>query len=526
MFNYFKFKVLVFKNIAMIYLKRFLLFLFVLNAISSLSAQVRLPALVGDNMVLQQNAKVNLWGWASANEKISIQLGWNNLPIEISADANGNWKTAVDTPSGSEKQYDITINAANTIVLKNVLIGEVWLCSGQSNMFFPVGREDKTWKTGVKNYEQEVKNASFPSIRLFTVAINASQTPLEDVTGSWRICTPESIQTFSGVAYFFGRDLYQKLKVPIGLISTSWGGTKAEAWTAQSVLEQDVAFLPILQQDAKNEKLYQEKLETYYLNLINERIASAENAAKGQLKKPKKEPNKTSYVLYNAMLHPIVNYTIKGAIWYQGESNSGKAYLYRSLFPAMVKSWREEWKQGDFPFYYVQITPHKGQNAEIREAQLMALKTIPNSAMVVTTDVGDPNNIHPIDKQTVGYRLSLIARAKTYGEKNLVYSGPIFNHMKIKKQKVQLFFDYAQSGLKKNGETLKEFEIAGEDQVFYPADAKIDGKTIVVSSSKVKEPVAVRFAWKAIPEPNLFNNENLPASPFRTDDWVINSEKK
>lgn len=526
MFNYFKFKVLVFKNIAMIYLKRFLLFLFVLSAISSLSAQVRLPALVGDNMVLQQNTKVNLWGWASANEKISIQLGWDNLPIEISADANGNWKTAVDTPLGSEKTYDITINAANTIVLKNVLIGEVWLCSGQSNMFFPVGREDKTWKTGVKNYEQEVKNASFPSIRLFTVAINASQTPLEDVTGSWRICTPESIQTFSGVAYFFGRDLYQKLKVPIGLISTSWGGTKAEAWTAQSVLEQDVAFLPILQQDAKNEKLYQEKLETYYLNLINERIASAENAAKGQLKKPKKELNKTSYVLYNAMLHPIVNYTIKGAIWYQGESNSGKAYLYRSLFPAMVKSWREEWKQGDFPFYYVQITPHKGQNAEIREAQLMALKTIPNSAMVVTTDVGDANNIHPIDKQTVGYRLSLIARAKTYGENNLVYSGPIFNHMKIKKQKVQLFFDYAESGLKKNGETLKEFEIAGEDQVFYPADAKIDGKTIVVSSSKVKEPVAVRFAWKAIPEPNLFNNENLPASPFRTDDWVINSEKK
>ncbi|MFH6957051.1 sialate O-acetylesterase [Flavobacterium aquidurense] len=510
----------------MIYLKRFLLFLFVLSAISSLSAQVKLPALVADNMVLQQNAKVNLWGWASPNEKISIRLGWDNLPIEISADANGNWKTAVDTPLGSEKSYDITINAVNTIVLKNVLIGEVWLCSGQSNMFFPVGREDKTWKTGVKNYEKEVKNASFPSIRLFTVALHASQTPLEDVTGSWKICTPESIQTFSAVAYFFGRDLYQKLKVPIGLISTSWGGTKAEAWTAQSVLEEDVAFLPILQEDAKNEKLHQEKLETYYLNLTNERIASAENAPKGQLKKPKKEPNKTSYVLYNAMLHPIVNYTIKGAIWYQGESNSGKAYLYRSLFPAMVKSWREEWKQGDFPFYYVQITPHKGQNAEIREAQLMSLKTIPNSGMVVTTDVGDANNIHPIDKQTVGYRLALIARAKNYGEKNLVYSGPIFNHMKIKKHKAQLFFDYAQSGLKKNGETLKEFEIAGEDQVFYPADAKIDGKTIVVSSSKVKEPVAVRFAWKAIPEPNLFNNENLPASPFRTDDWVINLEKK
>ncbi|MFZ0599484.1 MAG: sialate O-acetylesterase, partial [Flavobacterium sp.] len=345
----------------MIYLKKLLLFLFVLGVENSISAQVKLPALVADNMVLQQNAKVNLWGWASPNEKITITLGWENLPVELISDANGNWKTAVNTPKGSDKMYDISINASNNITLRNILIGEVWLCSGQSNMFFPVGREDKTWKTGVKNYEEEVKNASFPNIRLFTVALNASPTPLEDVTGNWKVCTPESIQTFSAVAYFFGRDLYQQLHVPIGLISTSWGGTKAEAWTAQTILENDVTFLPILQEDAKNEKLHQEKLEAYYLNLTNERIASAENTPKGQLKKPKKEPNKTSYVLYNAMLHPIVNYTIKGAIWYQGESNSGKAFLYRTLFPAMVKSWREEWKQGDFPFYYVQITPHKGQ---------------------------------------------------------------------------------------------------------------------------------------------------------------------
>ncbi|MBS7229683.1 9-O-acetylesterase [Flavobacterium psychroterrae] len=507
-------------------LKKLLLFLFVLGRITSIAAQVKLPALVADNMVLQQNAKVNLWGWASPNEKISITLGWENLPVEVMADANGNWKTAVNTPNGSDKAYEISINASNNITLRNILIGEVWICSGQSNMFFPVGREDKTWKTGVKNCEEEVKNASFPNIRLFTVALNASPTLLEDVTGNWKVCTPESIQTFSAVAYFFGRDLYQKLNVPIGLISTSWGGTKAEAWTAQTVLEEDIAFLPILQEDAKNEKLHQEKLEAYYLDLANERIASTENAPKAPLKKPKKEPNKTSYVLYNAMLHPIVNYTIKGAIWYQGESNSGKAFLYRTLFPAMVKSWRKEWKQGDFPFYYVQITPHKGQNPDIREAQLMSLKTIPNTGMVVTTDVGDTQNIHPIDKQTVGYRLALIALAKTYGENKLVYSGPIFNHMKVKKQKAQLFFDYADSGLQKKGETLKEFEIAGNDQIFYPAEAKIDRKTIVVSSSKVKEPVAVRFAWKAVPEPNLFNNDNLPASPFRTDDWVANPEKK
>jgi len=510
----------------MIYLKKLLLFLLIFSAKLALTAQVKLPALVSDNMVLQQNAKVNLWGWASPNEKINIQLGWSDAAIETTANADGNWKVTVDTPGASEKAYTITINANNKIVLNNILIGEVWICSGQSNMYFPVGKEEGTWKTGVKNYQEEVKNASFSNIRLFTVLTNASPKPLDDVIGSWKQCSPESINTFSAVAYFFGRELYQKLNVPIGLISTSWGGTKAEAWTSQNVLEKDIAFLPILQQDAKNEKLYQEKLEAYYLASINQQIASAANAPKLELKKPKKEANKTSYVLYNAMLYPIINYTMKGVIWYQGESNSGQANLYRTLFPAMVKNWRDDWKQGDFPFYYVQITPHKGQTPDIREAQLFSLKTIPNSGMIVTTDVGDANNIHPIDKQTVGHRLALLARAKTYNEAKLVYSGPIYNHMKIKKQKVQLFFDYADSGLKKEGERLKEFEIAGEDQIFYPADAKIDGKTIIVSSSNVKNPTAVRFAWKAVPEPNLFNNENLPASPFRTDDWVDKVEKK
>jgi len=500
--------------------------LVILVAKITLTAQVKLPTLVSDNMVLQQNAKINLWGWASPNEKISIQASWTNTPIETVATANGNWKVTVDTPQGSEKAYTITINANNKIVLNNILIGEVWICSGQSNMYFPVGKEEGTWKTGVTNYQEEVKNASYPNIRLFTVLTNASPKPLDDVIGAWKQCSPENINTFSAVAYFFGRELYQKLNVPIGLISTSWGGTKAEAWTSQNVLEADVSFLPILQQDAKNEKIYQEKLEAYYLASINEKIASAANAPQSQLKKPKKEANKTSYVLYNAMLYPLINFTMKGVIWYQGESNSGQAYLYRTLFPAMVKNWRDDWKQGDFPFYYVQIAPHKGQNPDIREAQLLSLKTIPNSGMAVTTDVGDANNIHPIDKQTVGHRMALWARAKTYNEDELVYSGPIYNHMKIRNQKAQLFFDYAESGLKKNGETLKEFEIAGEDQVFYPADAKIEGKTIVVSSSKVKKPAAVRFAWKAVPEPNLFNNDNLPASPFRTDDWVNNTEKK
>jgi sialate O-acetylesterase len=510
----------------MIYLKRLLLFIFVLGAILAGKSQVKLPALVGNNMVLQQNSKVNLWGWASPNEKIDIQLGWQDSNVEITAKPDGTWKTIVNTPQASEKEYTITITATNKIALKNILIGEVWICSGQSNMYFPVGKEEGTWKTGVLNYEEEIKNATYPNIRIFTVLTKASQKPLDDVTGSWATCSPNNVKTFSAVAYFFGRDLFQNLKIPIGLISSSWGGTKAEAWTSQKVLEENPDFLSILETDAKNEKLYQEKLESYYSSLKKERIINSNDLTKSELKKPKKEENKTSYVLYNAMLHPLVNYTIKGAIWYQGESNAEQAYLYRSLFPAMVKNWRSDWNQGDFPFYYVQIAPHKSQNPEIREAQLFSLKNIPNSGMVVTTDVGNATNIHPIDKQTVGQRLALFARAKTYNENELVYSGPIYNHMKIKKDRIQLFFDYADSGLVKKGDNLKEFEIAGEDQVFYPADAKIDGKIVVVSSAKVKNPVAVRFAWKAIPEPNLFNKENLPASPFRTDDWANQTDKK
>lgn len=504
----------------MIYLKKTFILIIFFGLKMTVSAQVKLPALVGNNMVLQQKSKVNLWGWAQPNEKITIHLGWQNAPLEIITNSDGNWKIAVETPKGSEKQYDIKIVASNEIILKNVLIGEVWICSGQSNMYFPVGKEEGTWKTGVKNYEEEIQNANFPFVRLFTVQTKASQKPLDDVIGNWKVCSSASVKNFSAVAYFFGKDLYQNLKVPIGLISSSWGGTKAEAWTAQSVLEDNTDFLPILEQDAKNEKLYQEKLENYYADLKKERITNNVDISKTPLKKPKKEEHKVSCVLYNAMLHPLTNYTIKGVIWYQGESNAESAFLYRTLFPTMVKSWRSEWKQGDFPFYFVQIAPYKSQNPAIREAQLIASKTIPNTGMVVTTDVGNATNIHPIDKQTVGYRLALIAKARTYGESKLVYSGPTYNHMEIKKKRIQLFFDDVQNGFKDNNEELNEFEIAGNDKVFYPAMAKIDKKTIVVSSPKVKEPVAVRFAWKAVPEPNLFNIENLPASPFRTDDWV------
>ncbi len=496
-----------------IIIKSLLFFSFVLSC-QFIPAQIKLPALVSDNMVLQQNAKVNLWGWAKPNEEIKIQLGWQKETIETKADAKGNWKVSVPTPKASNKSYDITLEASNKITLHNVLLGEVWICSGQSNMFFPVGKQAGTWKNGAINYEEEIKNAKYPSIRLFTVATLASEKPLDDVKGNWQECSPESINDFSAVAYFFGRDLFQNIKAPIGLIPTSWGGTKAEAWTSEKVLTENKDLLPILEENTQKEKKYYTDLEAYYTNIKN-----GNNATK-ELKKPKKtDENKYPYVLYNGMLHPVINYTMKGVIWYQGESNAEKATMYQTLFPAMVQNWRDDWQQGDFPFYYVQIAPHKGQNAFIRESQLLSLQKIKNSGMVVTTDVGDANDIHPRDKQTVGHRLSLIARAKTYNENKLVYSGPIYNHIETDKKQIKVFFDYADSGLILKGKDLREFEIAGDDKVFYPADAKIKGKTVVVSSDKVKNPVAVRFAWKPVPDPNLFNKENLPASPFRTDNW-------
>lgn len=497
----------------MIIIKRGLLVFSLIIGCHLLNAQIKLPALVSDNMVLQQNAKVNLWGWAAPNESIKIQLGWQKDVVETKADAKGNWKVAVVTSKADKKKYTIILEASNKIILNNILLGEVWVCSGQSNMFFPVGNQEGTWKTGVKNYEEEIKNANFSLIRLFTVATVASEKPLDDVKGNWDECTPESVNTFSAVAYFFGRDLLQNIKTPIGLISTSWGGTKAEAWTSEKVLEENKDLVSILEENAQKEKQYYTDLETFYTSVKKENTSTT-------LKKPKRnQENKYPFVLYNGMLHPILNYTIKGVIWYQGESNAEKALLYQILFPAMVQSWRDDWNQGDFPFYYVQIAPHKSQNAYIRESQLFSLNKIRNSGMVVTTDVGNETNIHPIDKQTVGYRLALIARAKTYNESKLIFSGPVYNHMKLDKKQIQLFFDYAESGLKQKGDSLNEFEIAGEDQVFYPAEAKIKGNTILVSSSKVKKPAAVRFAWKPFPNPNLFNAENLPASPFRTDNW-------
>lgn len=489
----------------------------------SVNAQIKLPALVGDHMVLQQDTEVYLWGWASPSEKIRITADWQSKPIITRANQDGNWKTSITTPSTDYQPHQITLEGNNKIELRDILLGEVWLCSGQSNMFFPVGKQENTWKTGVMNFQEEVKNANKPQIRLFTVGLAASQTPKKEVEGLWQVCSPESVYDFSAVAYFFGKNLYENLEVPIGLISSSWGGTRAEAWTSQEVLEQNPDYLPILERFTEKQINYFKKLKDYYQQTKQAQRKTTEN----QLKKPTYgELNKDPYVLYNAMLHPLINYTIKGVTWYQGESNAQRAYQYRKLFPDMIKNWRADWKQENLPFYFVQIAPHHTQNPEIREAQLMAYRSVNNTGMVVTTDIGNPKNIHPENKQEVGRRLALWARSKTYGEENLAHSGPLYKDYKIKRHKIQLYFDFAANGLLKKGEQLTDFEIAGKDQKFHPAQAKIKGNTVMVSSEEVKHPVAVRFGWSKSPEPNLFNKAGLPASPFRTDDWPEATYKK
>jgi sialate O-acetylesterase len=495
-------------------------------SLKSVNANVSLPALFADNMVLQQNTKVNIWGWADKGEKISITGSWNNKKVTVKADKNGKWKIQIIT-SVAGGPYTLTIKGLNTVEIKNVMLGEVWVCSGQSNMHFPLGKfgDKKDWRTGIYNYQQEISEANYPNIRLFTVERKTSDTLQEKTTGSWDECSPATIVDFSAVAYFYGRELYKNLNVPIGLISDNYGGTPAEAWMKKEVLEKDSSFHPILERFKYTIDNFPRLNEEY-----KDTIKKWQKALKDSLLSPRQEKNpprapvgfgsnKTPCGLYNAMIAPIIPFSIKGVIWYQGENNADRAYQYRKLFPALISNWRNDWGEGNFPFYFVQIAPHRSQIPEIREAQLLTYQSVPNTGMAVTTDVGDSANIHPIKKQVVGYRLSLWALAKTYGKEGLVYSGPIYKAYFINGNKITLTFNSVGSGLECNGDSLTEFTICDKSKKFVPAHAIIEGNTVVVWADNITEPVAVRFAWQNIPNPNFYNKEGLPASPFRTDDW-------
>jgi len=442
-------------------------------------AEVKLPAVFGSHMCLQREIEIPVWGWADAGEKVTVTLGEQSA--EATAGDDGKWSVRLPAQKAGGP-HDVVVKGSSEIKLNDVMIGEVWVCSGQSNMEWTMTR--------VVNSESEIENAKYPNIRLFKVGRATPDQPAEDCEGTWAACSPKTVANFSAVAYYFGRKIHEEVGVPVGLINTSWGGTLCEAWTSRDALEGDPDFAPILDR--------------------------ADRAKAG--------PNRAG-VLYNGMIHPLIPFGIRGAIWYQGESNLRRAYQYRKLFPAMIRDWRKRWGQGDFPFYFVQLAPfrYRGQDqrnyAELCEAQRMTL-SLPNTGMAVTNDIGNLRDIHPKNKKDVGGRLALWALAKDYGQKDLVYSGPLYKSMKVEGDRVRIAFERVGSGLaSRDGLPLSDFTIAGKDRQFVPADAKIDGDTVVVSSYAIRAPVAVRFAWSDSGQPNLMNQEGLPASSFRTDDW-------
>jgi sialate O-acetylesterase len=469
-----------------------LLFCFALFLTGSVAnAEIKLPKIFTDNMVLQQKTEAPIWGKATPEKEVKITTSWDNQMYKVKAGKDGKWLAKVNTPTAGGP-YSITISDGKTLTLNNILIGEVWICSGQSNMEMPLAGWGK-----VNDYEKEIADAQYPNIRLLHVNKTASTCLLDDLAGTrngWQECSPANIAEFSSTAYFFGRDLHKNLNVPVGLINTSWGGTIAEAWTSGESLE----YMPDFKQALDDMKNQPEEVKT-------------------------ENPNRVT-VLYNAMIHPLVPFAFQGAIWYQGESNASRAAQYKELFPLMIRDWRKAWNR-NFPFYFVQLANFKDQQpepvysdwAELREAQLQTLH-LDNTGMAVIIDIGEAKDIHPKNKQDVGIRLALNARALTYKEK-IPYSGPLYKSYKIKGDKIHIHFSHAD-GLKTNdGSEVKGFAIAGSDHVFHWANAVIEGNKVIVGSPEVKFPVAVRYAWADNPVCNLYDGAGLPASPFRTDNW-------
>ncbi|MBI1895450.1 MAG: sialate O-acetylesterase, partial [Acidobacteria bacterium] len=453
---------------------------------------------------------------ADPGEQVTVRFRGQSASTQ--ADTIGRWSVSLQ-PLAAGGPDDLTVQGTNTITLHDVLVGDVWLASGQSNMEFTVGRSN--------NAQQEIAAANYPRMRLFRVAHKVSDYPLDDVTGSWATANADSVPQFSAVGYFFARQLHQHLKVPVAVIESNWGGTPAESWTSLPALTSDPALLPHLHEWAMSLSRYPEANARYETAL--KKWESQAAAAKAQGSAVPRRPGApqgpghhwTPSGLYNGMIAPLTPMAIRGVIWYQGESNAGRAraFLYERLFGAMIQDWRRAWAQGDFPFLFVQLANYgrTGPDShwpELREAQLKTL-ALRNTGMAVTIDIGNPDDIHPTNKQDVGKRLALAARAVAYGEK-LVHSGPLFRTAAPEGGALRVWFDHIGGGLTAKGGELKSFEIAGADRKFVPAAARIEGQTVVVSSPQVAAPVHVRYAWTDTPEANLYNREGLAASPFRS----------
>ncbi len=470
-------------------------------------ADVKLPALIADGMVLQQGTSVPLWGWADEGESVTVEFQKQKVTAVAK---DGKWIARLK-PLKAGGPFTLTISGRNKIEFKNVLVGEVWICSGQSNMQWTLRQTD--------NADAEIAAAKYPLIRLFTVPRLEVDAPVKDVKAEWKETSPETVAAFSAVGYYFGRDLHKSRNVPVGLINNAVGGSPAESWMNAGTLKADAEYKQFFDE-------YPKRMETYEKGMAKFR----EDAEKAKAEnKPAPRPPGRPWMpsgLYNGMLAPLAPYAIKGAIWYQGESNAARAYQYRRLFPAMIRNWRADWGQGDFTFLFVQLAafgpnaPKLGESdwAELREAQLITLSNTPNTGMAVAIDVGTYDDIHPRNKQPVGSRLALAARSVAYGEK-IVHSGPVYQSMKVEGDRAILSFKHAGGGLEARGGELKGFIIAGEDKVWREAKAEIKGDRVIVTSAEVAKPVAVRYGWMKYPTCNLFNKDGLPATPFRTDDW-------
>lgn len=459
---------------------------FVIAAGSSALATVRLSAVFGDNMVLQRETAVSFYGLAHPTEKIFITTSWNNQTDSTTGDGNARWKLDIKTPSAGGP-YTITIKGENTIVLNNVMVGEVWVCSGQSNMEWSSNQQ-------LPQMLEELPNSANNNLRLLHVPRSTSAYPQENTEGRWKVCDPGSLAGFSAVGYFFAKELQKKLNVPVGIINASWGGTPAEIWTPGQIISAD------------------EELS---------KAAVAQNQTRWW-------PVTPGYA-YNSMIYPVTQFPIAGTIWYQGENNTAAPLSYSKLLTAMINSWRQAWHK-DFPFYYVQIAPYTYGNYNVgnlvREQQAKTL-SVPNTGMVVISDlVDDVKNVHPKNKIDVAKRLAAYALAETYRQDVGIYKSPMFNRMEIKGNKANLYFDNAPNGFKlSTGKTATEFFIAGEDKVFLPAEVQLEKDKLVVYNKNIKTPVAVRFSFSNEGMSNIFSKEGLPVAPFRTDDWAVDTGK-
>ncbi len=459
------------------------LILFILSF--QLKAEVKLPAIFGDHMVLQQQTDAAIWGTAKANKTVKVTTSWNKKSYSTKADFDGNWKLKVKTPEAGGP-YSITISDGTALKLNNILIGEVWVCSGQSNMQMTMnGYQNQP----VLGSNEAIATSTNKSIRLITIKREKNLEEQQDFTGEWQECNPGNVGDFSAAAYFFGRMIQEALDVPVGLISSSWGGTRIEPWISENGFE-----------------------EFDWVNIPDKNM-------EGDFSQ------QTPTVLFNAMISPMVGFAIKGGLWYQGESNRNEPQYYEKLMPGLIENWRAEWGIGDFSFYYCQIAPYNyggGINsAFLREAQFKASTAIENVGMACLMDVGEKSNIHPADKKAAGERLAFLALAKTYDTSGFGFSGPTLKEMTVEGSVVKLTFDHAKYGLNTFGKELENFKIAGENQRFYPAKAFITRKGITLFSPSVEKPVAVRYAFEDWVVGELFNNEGLPASSFRTDDWEV-----